>query len=193
MTDKTDSKEREAIARAMWSLMREHEDRCDEELEDLEPSHPIWAYADAARASLAANAGSEPVAAIHWPIGGPPRLMWHSNAALHAAIRKAHEGHQSDVPLYDHPSPPEGMVGGWQDIATAPKDGTYLLLWEQYSTNPFVGCWAFGSWSVSHEHVDAEGGWDGANVVDSISQDLITHWMPLPPPPTSFADSRKGE
>lgn len=144
-------------------------------------------------ASLAASAGSEPVAAIHWPIGGPPRLMWHSNAALHAAIRKAHEGHQSDVPLYPHPSPPEGMVGGWQDIATAPKDGTYLLLWEQYSTNPFVGCWAFGSWSVSHEHVDAEGGWDGANVVDSISQDRITHWMPLPPPPISFADSRKGE
>lgn len=92
-----------------------------------------------------------------------------------------------------HPSPPEGMVGGWMPIETAPKDGTYLLLWEQYSTNPFVGCWAFGSWSVSHEHVDAEGGWDGANVVDSISQDRITHWTPLPLPPTSSADSRKGE
>lgn len=78
-------------------------------------------------------------------------------------------------------------------IETAPKDGTYLLLWEQYSTNPFVGCWAFGSWSVSHEHVDAEGGWDGAIVVDSISQDSITHWMPLPPPPTTSAGSGKGE
>lgn len=88
---------------------------------------------------------------------------------------------------------PEGMVGGWQDIATAPKDGTYLLLWEQYSTNPFVGCWAFGSWSVSHEHVDAEGGWDGAIVVDSISQDRITHWMPLPPEPATSAGSGKGE
>ncbi|MBN9576165.1 MAG: DUF551 domain-containing protein [Alicycliphilus denitrificans] len=72
---------------------------------------------------------------------------------------------------------------GWRDIETAPKDGTYLLLWEQYSTNPFVGCWDFGSWSVSHEHVDAEGGWDGANVVDSISQDCITHWMKLPESP----------
>lgn len=88
---------------------------------------------------------------------------------------------------------PEGMVGGWQDIATAPKDGTHLLLWEQYSTNPFVGCWAFGSWSVSHEHVDAEGGWDGAIVVDSISQDRITHWMPLPPEPATSAGSGKGE
>lgn len=85
--------------------------------------------------------------------------------------------------IYTHPSPPEGMVGGWQDIATAPKDGTYLLLWEQYSTNPFVGCWAFDSWRVSHEHVDAEGGWDGAIVVDSISQDRITHWMKLPESP----------
>ena len=89
-------------------------------------------------------------------------------------------------------SPPEGMVGGWQDIATAPKDGTYLLLWEQYSTNPFVGCWAFGPWSVSHEPVDAEGGWDGAIGVDSISQDRITHWMPLHHPPTTSAGSGKG-
>ena len=80
----------------------------------------------------------------------------------------------------------------WQSIDTAPKDGTYLLLWEQYSTNPFVGCWAFGVWAVSHEHVDAEGGWDGANVVDSISQERITHWMPLPPLPTSAEGVEHG-
>lgn len=111
---------------------------------------------------------------------------------LEAQLESIGAGGVSGPPLYAHHSPPEGMVGGWQDIATAPKDGTYLLLWEQYSTNPFVGCWAFGSWSVSHEHVDAEGGWDGAIVVDSISQDRITHWMPLPPPPTTSAGSGKG-
>ena len=72
----------------------------------------------------------------------------------------------------------------WRHIETAPKDGSYLLLWEQYSDAPFVGYWSGGSWSVSHEHVDAEGGWDGANVVDALSMP-ITHWMPLPPPPTS--------
>ena len=70
----------------------------------------------------------------------------------------------------------------WQPIETAPKDGSYLLLWEQYSDAPFVGYWSGGSWSVSHEHVDAEGGWDGANVVDALSMP-ITHWMPLPAAP----------
>lgn len=141
-----------------------------------------------ARASLAASAGSEPVAEIGSAAGDDAEF---GQRAIYPLMDIDH--FEYGAKLYTHPSHPEGMVGGWQDIATAPKDGTYLLLWEQYSANPFVGCWAFGSWSVSHEHVDAEGGWDGAIVVDSISQDRITHWMPLPPPPTSSADSRKGE
>ena len=70
----------------------------------------------------------------------------------------------------------------WRHIETAPKDGSYLLLWEQYSDAPFVGYWSGGSWSVSHEHVDAEGGWEGANVVDALSMP-ITHWAPLPAAP----------
>lgn len=86
-------------------------------------------------------------------------------------------------PLVGSAAPPTAQAEGWRSIETAPKDGTYLLLWEQYSTNPFVGCWAFGVWTVSHEHVDAEGGWEGANVVDSISQERITHWMKLPESP----------
>jgi hypothetical protein len=74
----------------------------------------------------------------------------------------------------------------WQPIETAPKDGTHVLLWEEYSTDPFVGYWLYGKWSASHEHVDAEGGWDGATVIDNIQCD-VTHWMPLPPPPSSDA------
>lgn len=72
----------------------------------------------------------------------------------------------------------------WQPIETAPKDGTALLLWEEASIHPFVGWWAMGGWTVSHEHVDAEGGWNGAVVVDRL-QLPITHWMPLPPAPGS--------
>ena len=79
-------------------------------------------------------------------------------------------------------APPTAQAGVWRDIATAPKDGSCLLLWEQYSDAPFVGYWSDGSWSVSHEHVDAEGGWEGANVVDALSMP-ITHWMPLPAAP----------
>lgn len=70
----------------------------------------------------------------------------------------------------------------WEPIETAPKDGSSLLLWEQYSTSPFVGYWHGDNWHVSHEHVDAEGGWDGAYVVDKLSMP-ITHWAQLPPPP----------
>lgn len=78
-------------------------------------------------------------------------------------------------------------VGAWQDIATAPKDGTWILLWEQYSTVPFVGRWSINSWSPSHEHVDAVGGWDGAVVVDNISMP-VTHWQALPPPPSGAGE-----
>lgn len=68
----------------------------------------------------------------------------------------------------------------WQPIGTAPKDESWLLLWEQYSNVPFVGCWSnrHKKWKVSNEHVSADGGWDGAIVVDCISMP-ITHWKPL--------------
>lgn len=81
-------------------------------------------------------------------------------------------------------APRPAVAAGWKSIETAPKDGSYLLLWEQYSDAPFVGYWSDGSWSVSHEHVDAEGGWDGANVVDALSMP-ITHWMKLPEAPNA--------
>lgn len=71
----------------------------------------------------------------------------------------------------------------WLPISTAPKDGTSVLLWERWSTNPFVGSFYGGSWSASKEHVDAAGGWDGGVVVDKIDSHLITHWQPLPPSP----------
>lgn len=38
---------RESVARAIWSVRREHEDRCDLELEDMGDSHPVWDEADA--------------------------------------------------------------------------------------------------------------------------------------------------
>lgn len=146
-----------------------------------------WLAFQAGRASLAANAGSEPVAHL-WQHSETGR----TRVVMLDAVTDADASWLLVGPLClgTHPSPPEGMAG-WEPIATAPKDGTYLLLWEQYSTHPFVGYWGFGSWSASHEHVDAEGGWDGANVVDSISQDLITHWMPLPAPPLPASEAKE--
>lgn len=41
-------KMREAVARAIWNIRREEEDRCDMELEDIGADHSVWAEADAA-------------------------------------------------------------------------------------------------------------------------------------------------
>ena len=127
-------------------------------------------------------AGQEPVA---WRTfdgeGGYDYRTYDDNESYRAEWEKRNPNHKGWVePLYAAPQP--AVAAGWQSIETAPKDGSYLLLWEQYSDAPFVGYWSDGSWSVSHEHVDAEGGWDGANVVDALSMP-ITHWMPLPAAP----------
>jgi hypothetical protein len=43
---------RTAVARAIWNIRREDEDRCDMELEDMYPEHSVWREADAAIAAL---------------------------------------------------------------------------------------------------------------------------------------------
>jgi hypothetical protein len=39
---------RSDVARAIWDVMREHEDRCGHALEDVDPRHQVWDCADAA-------------------------------------------------------------------------------------------------------------------------------------------------
>jgi hypothetical protein len=57
---------------------------------------------------------------------------------------------------------------GWQDIETAPKDGTEVLLLFPSDTKR-TGYWAK---SIQRWSVDAV-----------VSMPLPTHWMPLPEPP----------
>lgn len=45
----------------------------------------------------------EPVAFVHWPIHGAPRLVWYGNKPLGAAIIKSYEGHQPDMLLFAAP------------------------------------------------------------------------------------------
>ena len=40
------------VARAIWSLRREEEDRCDMELEDMGRNHPVWQEALAAMRAM---------------------------------------------------------------------------------------------------------------------------------------------
>lgn len=46
---------RTTVARAIWNIRREDEDRCDIELEDLRPGHSVWKEADAAISALSAR------------------------------------------------------------------------------------------------------------------------------------------
>ena len=66
--------------------------------------HRRFARAVLARWGQPARSG-EPVAFIHWPINGPPRLAWYSQKALNDAILKTYEGYQPDVKLYTAPQP----------------------------------------------------------------------------------------
>jgi len=77
---------------------------------------------------------------------------------------------------------PEG--GGWQDISTAPKDGSQIILWcikpdvQDYQTKgaplPVIGNWIDGIRNVPLS-------------ADWIEDSGFTHWMPLPSAPTGDA------
>lgn len=80
-----------------------------------------------------------------------------------------------------HPSPPEGMVGGWMPIETAPKDGTEILGYTE-EVGALVLYWDSMTGEMDH--------WsDGM----SVSFWKPSHWMPVPLPPTTPAGSGKGE
>ena len=77
------------------------------------------------------------------------------------------------------------MMNEWQDIDTAPMDGTHVLVafgpYDQWTTfaqkPPTVAHW------FDPPVVGVEGGWYLS--VSPFEQDSImpTHWMPLPEPP----------
>ena len=148
--------------------------------------------------SLAASAGSEPVAPAAPPMDGEIALI--EKAVKRVGIKsllnhgagslvysEGVEGvTQDDLLAYTREialhcvvalgSPPEGMAG-WKPIETAPKDA-YVLLWADVAIGPPLivqGCW----FKVSR----SEKGWVDANG-DIV---MATHWMPLPAPPASEA------
>lgn len=94
-----------------------------------------------------------------------------------------------------HPSPPEGMVGGWMPIETAPEGQMVVVGWldledaEHPERHDFDlledGCWR--QWHERAEHVEVIGG-HGVSYTPPY-----TVWMPVSPIPTSSADSSKGE
>ena len=68
-------------------------------------------------------------------------------------------------------SPPEGMVGGWMPIETAPKNGTEILGYTE-EVGALVLYWDSMTGEMDH--------WSDGR---SVSFWKPTHWMPLPAAP----------
>src|SRR5574343_24650 len=67
----------------------------------------------------------------------------------------------------------------WREIATAPKDGTrVLVMWVYWSADPFVAYFKHGRWY-------------GEVALSECSDDGPTHWMPLPAPPVALVPAEQ--
>lgn len=140
----------------------------------------------AGRASLAASAGSEPVA---WTTG----LDWRADKRFQSEMvvkltREAQPKYGFTTPLYTHPSPPEGMAG-WRDIATAPKDemyrdgsnayAEYILAWYPGAIAPIRARW----WQSDSDKCNFLA--DGGYAV------FPTVWQPMPAPPLPASEAKE--
>lgn len=84
-------------------------------------------------------------------------------------------------------SQPDVVVGGWQPIETAPKDGTRVLLylaapWSRLELARWYQPW--GNWQTDGDEPD-----QFRDEYCGIGSQLPTHWQPLPPPPVQAQGS----
>ncbi len=112
-------------------------------------------------------------------------------------------------PLVGRAAPPTAQAEGWMPIETAPKDGTHILLHApacEHEGAPVQARTTYGHWrapsdtpSIKYqdgfapepEWEDFEpfwASWDGG----FTEEHPPTHWMPLPPPPTSAEGVEHG-
>lgn len=92
---------RESVARAIWGVRREYEDRCDMELEDMQDIHPVWREADA-------------VLAVTELAQSKPALMTIEQARdseRYAYLRSQHEGSVAASFAVFAPEQPIGEFG----------------------------------------------------------------------------------
>ena len=70
------------------------------------------------------------------------------------------------------------MDNNWQDIASAPKDGTVIDLWTYNGERWTDAFWhnGLGIWAMRWAGLKGAHGW-------IIPNGQPTHWMPLPAPP----------
>lgn len=190
MTDKTDSKECEAFeAWASRSIGRVWRDTTPGRTDCYQDaSTNIGWRAWQARASLAANAGSEPVAQAK----GVFEFWWADhmpNATQAEAWREWCELMRPGPVAVTHPSPPEGMVGGWisveerlpppfEEVVVYPRPDDYCC--EAFSDTAGKWKWAEYEHNFGVHHRECQ----------------VEYWLMLPEvpaPPTTSAGSGKGE
>lgn len=98
-------------------------------------------------------------------------------------LHKAHRASTKLVGVINPLPPPGGGDSDWRDIASAPKDGTKLLLWAKGPTweDWYVGYYVDGSGDEAPQHI----GW----FTDEGSDIDPSHWMtlsrPKPPAPAN--------
>ena len=82
-------------------------------------------------------------------------------------------------------APAQAGVGGWQDIASAPKDGRWIMVvcdWGDHANDWLrVVRWDRRRDGFGWATMDPDGMAHGGNIGDNVP----THWMPLPAPPAS--------
>jgi len=70
----------------------------------------------------------------------------------------------------------------WAPIETAPKDGRYVLI-------SFQGEARLARW-VQPDHESSPWQWAQRDSLHGeFRKDLVTHWMPFPPPPHNSAET----
>lgn len=98
-----------------------------------------------------------------------------------AGRRAAHEILQARAEV-------EQLRAGWLPIESAPRDGTWILLWDHHREVAVSGCW--------HDEPERnspngyEPGWSWWSADDDLlvwDGDGPTYWMPLPQPPKECA------
>lgn len=72
------------------------------------------------------------------------------------------------------------MTSQWQDISTAPKDGTAILAYDAgHGHTSGELAVVIVSWLAA----DADFPWIENSGMQSFGANILTHWMPLPPAP----------
>lgn len=89
------------------------------------------------------------------------------------------------APAAPVPAASEGWIAATDRMPETMKE---VMAWEKWSRVPFIGYWTGKAWTTSTEHYRVAGdGW----MDDNLSQNLITHWQPLPAAPAT-SDKAEG-